>query len=95
MVGGRDRTAHHGVNASAHMALDSQAGDENQDDEDLRGRHSKKTGEGGNQVSYCPLPPQTSQRFHSIEKRVETLVAHPLPMTFPLTSRTSFVAVAV
>ncbi len=35
------------------------------------------------------------QRFYSIEKRVETLVAHPLPMTFPLTSRTSFVAVDV
>src|SRR6185436_20130587 len=28
-------------------------------------------------------------------KRVETLVAHPLAMTFPLTSRTSYVAVEV
>ena len=38
---------------------------------------------------------QPRQRSYSIEKRVETLVAHPLPMTFPLTSRTSFVAVDV
>jgi hypothetical protein len=38
---------------------------------------------------------QPRQRFHSIEKRVETLVAHPLETTFPLTSRTSFVAVDV
>lgn len=38
-------------------------------------------------------PPR--QGFHSIEKRVETLVAHPLEMTFPAASRTSFVAVEV
>ena len=38
---------------------------------------------------------QPRQHFYSPVKRVETLVAHPLEMTFPLTSRTSFVAVDV
>ena len=38
---------------------------------------------------------QLRQRFYSIEKRVETLVAQPLEMTFPAASRTSFVAVDV
>ena len=45
-------------------------------------------------AAHCLLKP-AAPALYSGEKRVETLVAHPLAMTFPLTSRTSFVAVEV
>ena len=43
--------------------------------------------------SFILKPAPTALIFYG--KRVETLVAHPLAMTFPAASRTSFVAVDV